>query len=96
MSEKQAIKDIKEVTKFPQYIGKEFRENDRLKEGDVFKNGFILRFCNGLLDGQEEPAIETAGHIEYWKAGHPVRIVTDYFDTEILIKDDVVTAINKR
>jgi len=89
-------KTAKDATKVPQYIGKEFRENGRLKDGDIFKNGTVLRFNEGMLDGIDEPAVEFPGHIEYWKKGHPVRIVTDYFDTEILIKDDIVTDIKKR
>ena len=69
---------------FLKYSGKEFRnDGGELMEGDIFKNGIIMRFHNGLLDGQGEPAIETNhGHIEYWEKGQRTRVVTDYFNTE--------------
>ena len=59
-----------------------FDENGNLAEGTrlTVKNDkeIILRFRNGLLDGDSftkegklivQPAVETEGHIEYWRKG---------------------------
>lgn len=56
--------------------GKTFRNEDgSLMEGDIFKNGVIMRFHNGLLDGQGESAIDCEdGHIEFWENGY-IKIV---------------------
>jgi hypothetical protein len=53
-------------------------------QGDVFKDGVIYRFKNGLLDGGIQEAISCAdGHIEYWTKGQPDRnygyaVISDY------------------
>lgn len=49
-------------------------------EGTQIVNGnIIVRFHDGLMDGdsytadgklQAQPAIETSGHMEYWRKGH--------------------------
>lgn len=58
-------------TRYEQYVGKRFRDDEgNLREGDIYKDGVIMRFRNGYLDGGEDPAIETGdGHIEYWSEG---------------------------
>lgn len=62
--------------RYVEYQGKEFRNEDgSLMEGDKFKNNVIMRFHNGLLDGQGEPAIECIdGHMEDWTAGYITKI----------------------
>lgn len=45
-------------------------ETKELLQGDVYIEGAILRFRNGMLHSDGEPAVETdEGHIEYWKNG---------------------------
>lgn len=59
-----------------------YDENGNLAEGTRISTKvgkeIILRFRNGLLDGDSytkdgklivQPAVETEGHIEYWRAG---------------------------
>ena len=54
--------------------------NDTRIDADAFDQGkkIILRFRNGLLDGDiyvndryitTKPAVETTGHVEYWRQG---------------------------
>lgn len=48
------------------------RKNAPMQGEQVMSDGSIVRFKNGLIDGGELPAIETAdGNVEYWHKGHP-------------------------
>lgn len=62
--------------RYVEYQGKEFRNEDgSLMEGDMYKNNVIMRFHNGLLDGQGECAIECMdGHMEEWKNGYITKV----------------------
>ncbi len=66
-------------SRFYEYTGKEFRDADgELKQGDVLRNGTILRFFDGKLDGDGEPAVECQdGHMEWWKEGKLHRDASD-------------------
>ncbi|TAH52354.1 MAG: hypothetical protein EWM51_08770 [Treponema sp.] len=45
-------------------------ESGRIQDGDILLPKMIMRFKNGLLHGENEPAIScTDGHLEYWKNG---------------------------
>lgn len=53
-------------------------------QGDIFHQGTIYRFKDGLLDGGWQEAIACEyGHIEYWSKGKPHKntgyaVITDY------------------
>jgi len=57
--------------RFLQYKDKICRdEAGRIQDGDILLPKMIMRFKNGLLHGEEEPAVScTDGHLEYWKNG---------------------------
>lgn len=48
-------------------------ETNLPKEGEVtLPDGTIMRFKNGRIDGNGEPALEYEdGGVEYWKQGYP-------------------------
>lgn len=76
--DKQDLTETK--ARYLQYVGVQFRDDDKnLREGDIFKDGVIMRFKNGYLDGGDLPAIETEdGHIERWTQGQLTDIATDW------------------
>ena len=82
---------IQTKARFLHYTGKVFRdEHGNLLEGDVYRDETILRFHNGLLDGQELPAVEGIDcHIERWKEGFLQRVTTDYMDRREIWKNNV-------
>ena len=93
-----ADKDGKEVqtkARFLQYVGKVLRDKDGyLLDDDIYKGGIILRFRNGRLDGEGEPAVETEDcHIEYWDKGQLVEVVTDYMNHKEKWQDNVLQEI---
>ena len=54
------------------YLNQQFRNDDgSLKEGDSLNdNGDIIRYHNGFIHAEDEPAIECSdGHIEFWNNG---------------------------
>ena len=57
--------------RFLHYTDKICRNNDgNIQDGDILLPGMIMRFKNGLLHAEGEPAIScTDGHLEYWKHG---------------------------
>ena len=74
-------------------------EGDRLYIDDSTGERMILRFINGLLNGDsfdengnflmQNPAVEGAGHLEYWRAnklhrddGEPAVITNGFRDKE--------------
>lgn len=81
--------------RFLQYTDKVLRDNEgQLLEGDMYKNGIILRFHNGKLDGQGEPAVETEDcHMEYWDKGMLQEVVTDYMRHSETWKDNVLVEV---
>lgn len=58
-------------SRFLQYTDKICRdESGRIQDGDVLFPKMIMRFKNGLLHGENEPAVScTDGHLEFWKDG---------------------------
>lgn len=58
--------------RFLQYTDKICRdESGRIQDGDILLPKMIMRFKNGLLHGEGEPAVScTDGHLEFWKNGH--------------------------
>jgi len=57
--------------RFLQYTDKICRdESGRIQDGDILLPKMIMRFKNGLLHGEGEPAVScTDGHLEFWKNG---------------------------
>lgn len=57
--------------RFLQYSNKVCRdESGKIQDGDVLFQKMIMRFKNGLLHGENEPAVSCIdGHLEYWKNG---------------------------
>ena len=71
-----------------------FNTDGRAKEGDSLdENGTILRFKNGYLHGENEPAVECDdGHIEFWKNGLLHRedgpaVISNYGNVQEIWKD---------
>lgn len=57
--------------RFLEYTDKICRdESGNLLDGDILLPECIMRFKNGLLHGEKEPAVSCMdGHLEYWKNG---------------------------
>jgi hypothetical protein len=57
--------------RFLQYTDKICRdESGRIQNGDILLPKMIMRFKNGLLHGENEPAVSCMdGHQEHWKNG---------------------------
>lgn len=57
--------------RFLQYTDKICRDEEgKIQDGDILLPKMIMRFKNGLLHGDGEPAVSCMdGHLEYWKNG---------------------------
>ena len=88
-------KEVQTKARFLQYTGKVLRDKDgQLLDDDIYKGGVILRFRNGRLDGEGEPAVETEDcHIEYWDKGELKEVVSDYMNHKEKWQNNIVQEV---
>lgn len=62
--------------RFLEYTDKICRdESGKILDWDILLPESIMRFTNGLLHGENEPAVSCIdGHLEYWKNGKLHRV----------------------
>lgn len=82
---KAPITDLESKIRFASYMNVQcVSEFGYPLQGDIFLNGTIYRFKDGLLDGGYREAIACEdGHLEYWTKGKPHKssgyaLITDY------------------
>lgn len=64
--------NIDTISRVTHMFGVTFRdkETEELRQGDLFGGDVIMRFKNGLLHGDDIPAVEyNDGHMEYFRHG---------------------------
>ena len=88
-------KEVQTKARFLQYTGKVLRDKDgQLLDDDIYKGGVILRFRNGRLDGEGEPAVETEDcHIEYWDKGELKEVVSDYMNHKEKWQNNIIQEV---
>jgi len=88
-------KEVQTKARFLQYTGKVLRDKDgQLLDDDIYKGGVILRFRNGRLDGEGEPAVETEDcHIEYRDKGELKEVVSDYMNHKEKWQNNIIQEV---